>query len=291
VLVHEKPQCVLVHGDTPTALMASLAAFYHRIPVGHVEAGLRTYEKYDPFPEEMNRQMIDVLADFYFAPTSRGRDNLLKEGRPDNQIWVTGNTVIDAILQVTSQDRPIQNTELSKILAENADKRILLLTTHRRESLGEAHVSIFQAVRQILDTYDDTIVVFPVHLNPAVRRPAHEVLGTHPRARLIEPLDYSDMAMLMKQSYLVLTDSGGLQEEAPSLGKPVLVLRNTTERPEGVEAGALKLVGTDTAVIVREASLLLSDPLAYEAMARVANPYGDGTASLKIADHLKSKLE
>jgi len=280
ILLKEKPDLVLVHGDTITAFVASLAAFYQKIPVGHVEAGLRTYDKYSPYPEEVNRQMIDIVADYYFAPTEFAADNLRKEGKDESRIFVTGNTVIDALLWVTMQDFPFINKELEKVDFDN--NRVILLTTHRRENWGKTMEGIHEAVRQLVEEDDDVEVIFPVHPNPVVKQVAEKILGGHPRIHLLEPLEYRDMAMVEKLGCFVMTDSGGLQEEAPALDNPVLVLRDTTERPEGVAAGTLKLVGVNKEDILREARILLDDNDAFEAMADAKNPYGDGTASQQI---------
>lgn len=275
----EKPDLVLVHGDTTTTFAASLAAFYSRIPVGHVEAGLRTRNKYSPYPEEMNRTLTARLTDLHFAPTETARQNLLTEGVPQFRIWVTGNTVIDALYQTIKPDFQFTG-ELAGI---DFSRRILLVTTHRRENWGDRMREIYRAFCDILDEFPDVAIVFPVHKNPVVRNVAEEVLGNRERVYLIEPLDYEPFAHLMNKSYLVLTDSGGLQEEAPSLGKPVLVLRDTTERPEAVEAGTVKLVGTNHARIYEETRRLLTNFLAYQQMARAVNPYGDGKAAPRIA--------
>ncbi len=288
VLAAEKPDVVLVHGDTTTAFTAGLAAFYQQIPVGHVEAGLRTDNHYDPFPEEMNRRLVDRLAAVHFAPTQAAKENLLRENTPASSIYVTGNTVIDALLSVVRPDYQFRDPQLAEITA--LPQRILLVTTHRRENLGERMAGIFRALRQILRDFPDTVVVFPMHKNPAVRDLAQQELGGLQRVHLIEPPEYEEFANLMNQAYLVLTDSGGIQEEAPALGKPVLVLRETTERPEGVAAGTLRKVGTAPADIVEAASELLTSQQAYEAMAKTANPYGDGKAAKRIVDVLVQML-
>lgn len=276
----EKPNLVLVHGDTITAFVSSLAAFYYHLPVGHVEAGLRTYNKYDPFPEEINRQLIDVLADYYFAPTLLAKNNLIQENKREGDVFVTGNTVIDALLWVTNKDYPFLEEELRGIDFE--DRRVILVTTHRRENLGKPMREIHRAIREIADLYEDVEIIFPVHPNPKVRKIVQEVLGEQKRIHLLNPLNYRDMVMVLKRCYFVMTDSGGLQEEAPALGKPVLVLRKTTERPEGVEAGTLKLVGIKGGDILCEAQKLLDDADVYRKMSRAVNPYGDGTAAQKI---------
>lgn len=279
ILEKEQPDLVLVHGDTTTTFAAALAAFYLRIPVGHVEAGLRTRNKYSPFPEEINRTLTGRLAELHFAPTDTSRDNLLAESTAQFKIWVTGNTVIDALLDTVRDDYSFA-PELAEI---DLHKRILLVTTHRRENWGEPMRQIYQALIDLVDEFPDVEVVFPVHKNPVVRDIALEMLGQKERFHLIEPLDYEPFANLMNRCYLVLTDSGGLQEEAPSLGKPVLVLRDTTERPEAVQAGTVKLTGTNRQRIYQAAYTLLSDPAAYEKMARAINPYGDGRAARRIA--------
>jgi len=277
VIKRTLPDMILVHGDTTTTFIASLAAFYNHIPIGHVEAGLRTYHKYAPYPEEINRQLTSILADLHFAPTVAAADHLRQEGKQDH-IYVTGNTVIDAL------SFTIQEDYTHPVLQNIGDERFLLLTAHRRENLGEPLRRIFQAIHQLLDRHDDLHVIYPVHLNPQVSELAHEMLGDHPRIHLINPLDVVDFHNLAKKAYLILTDSGGVQEEAPSFGVPVLVLREKTERPEGVEAGVLKLVGTDSAAIVSEVSDLLTNKAAYQRMAQISNPYGDGEASKRIVD-------
>lgn len=288
ILLKDKPDLILVHGDTITAFVSSLAAFYQKIPVGHVEAGLRTYDKYSPYPEEVNRQMIDVVADYYFAPTQFAADNLLKEGKDKSRIFVTGNTVIDALLWVTKQDFEFVDKKLNDVDFNN--HRVVLLTTHRRENWGKTMEGIHEAVRQIVEEYDDVEVVFPVHPNPVVKDVADRILGGHPRIHLLEPLEYRDMAMTMKNSHFVMTDSGGLQEEAPALGKPVLVLRDTTERPEGVSAGTLKLVGVNKEDIIRETRNLLDNIEVFNAMAHARNPYGDGHATGRIVEIIKKEF-
>jgi UDP-N-acetylglucosamine 2-epimerase (non-hydrolysing) len=273
VLLEAKPDLVLAQGDTTTVLAAALAAAYHKIAFGHVEAGLRTDSKFDPFPEEINRRLTGRLTDLHFAPTPLARQNLLDEGIDADSIYLTGNTVIDALQQVTD--------ERAKTSVD--DKRMILVTTHRRENLGEPLEGIAHALHDIVEAFPDTRIVLPMHKNPLVREPLQRILGNHDRVELIEPPDYMDFVKLMEGAHLVLTDSGGVQEEAPALGLPVLVLRRTTERPEGVTAGTAKLVGTDRADIVREASLLLGDQNAYNAMSHAANPYGDGKAGERIA--------
>jgi len=279
ILEQEKPDLVLVHGDTTTTFVAALAAFYQQIKVGHVEAGLRTGNKYAPYPEEMNRKMAGSLADYHFAPTKTSKDNLLRENVPEERIVVTGNTVIDALLHTV--EKPYG---FSGYLRDQVDwtKKILLVTCHRRENWGEPMKRVFQAVRKVKEQRPDTEVIFPVHKNPLVRDLARGILGKTPGIHLIEPLDYQPFAHLMAKSYLVMTDSGGMQEEAPSLGKPVLVLRDTTERPEAMEAGTVKLVGTDEKLIVHESLRLIDEPEYYEKMANAVNPYGDGQASIRI---------
>jgi len=275
IMKQTSPDIILVHGDTTTTFSASLAAFYNQIPIGHVEAGLRTWKKLSPYPEEMNRQLTGMLADLHFAPTMVAAKNLYLEGKKDH-IYITGNTVIDAL------PFTIQEKYSHPVLEKVGDQRFILLTAHRRENLGAPLRQIFLAIRKLLEKYEDLHVIYPVHLNPAVRELADKTLGGHPCIHLISPLDVVDFHNIAKEAYLILTDSGGIQEEAPSLGVPVLVLRDTTERPEGLEAGVLKLVGTDTNDIFSEASHLLSDEGAYEKMAQIANPYGDGQASKRI---------
>lgn len=286
ILEKEKPDLVLVHGDTTTTFTAALAAFYQRIPVGHVEAGLRTRNKYSPYPEEMNRKLTGSLTELHFAPTDKARENLLAESVASFKIWVTGNTVIDALLE-TVKDDYVFDHKLSKI---NFDRRILLVTTHRRENWGDKMRNIYRALIDLVEEFEDIEVVFPVHMNPIVRDVAVEMLEGKERVHLIEPLDYEPFANLMNKSYLVLTDSGGMQEEAPSLGKPVLVLRDTTERPEAVEAGTVKLVGTVYEKIYKEAKLLLENEEEYQKMARAINPYGDGKAAKRIVKVIKEFL-
>ena len=280
VLEKEKPDVVLVHGDTTTTFAAALASYYSQIPVGHVEAGLRTHNIYSPYPEEFNRQAVSVISRYNFAPTETARQNLLAEGRDPDTIYVTGNTVIDALKTTVRPD--YTHPELEQVKG----KRMILITAHRRENLGEPMVRMFRAIRRVLDEHDDVRAIYPIHMNPAVRNTAREVFGDDDRIRLIEPLDVLDFHNFMARSYLVLTDSGGIQEEAPSMGKPVLVMRDTTERPEGVAAGTLRLVGTREDIIYRSFTELLDDPAAYERMSRASNPYGDGLASQRIADIL-----
>lgn len=284
VLEQAKPDLVLVHGDTTTTFVAALAAFYAHIPVGHVEAGLRTGNKYSPFPEEMNRKLAGALTDLHFSPTETAKKNLLYEGVPDWKIYVTGNTVIDALLSTVKTDYVFSDLALKGILRECEGKRMILVTTHRRENLGEPMRQIYRALADVLERYPDTYVVFPVHKNPSVRQVVSEVLGQNSRVHLIEPMDYEPFVNLMAQANIILTDSGGIQEEAPSLGIPVLVVRDTTERPEAVEAGTVALVGTSYEKVLQELNRLLSDPEAYGKMAHSVNPYGDGKASLRIAE-------
>lgn len=284
ILQRERPDLVLVHGDTTTTFVAALAAFYAQIPVGHVEAGLRTGNKYSPFPEEMNRALTSVLTDLHFAPTETAKKNLLSEGVKPEKIFVTGNTVIDALLATVKAEYSFRDPHIQTILRQGAAGRLILVTTHRRENLGEPMRQIYQALHSMLELFPDTYVIFPVHKNPAVRKVVTEALGSHPRVNLIEPMDYEPFVNLMDRSYLILTDSGGIQEEAPSLGKPVLVVRDTTERPEAVEAGTVSLVGTKYESVFAELKRLLSDRSAYQKMAMTANPYGDGHAAGRIAD-------
>jgi len=279
ILDKEQPDMVLVHGDTTTTFAAALAAFYRRIPVGHVEAGLRTRNKYSPYPEEMNRSLAGRICELHFAPTDTARENLLAESTASFKIWVTGNTVIDALLDTIKPEYKF-GQELSQI---DFSRRIVLVTTHRRENWGNSVRNIYEALLDIVNEFPDVEVVFPVHKNPVVREVAEEMLQGRERFHLIEPLDYEPFAHLMNCCYMVMTDSGGLQEEAPSLGKPVLVLRDTTERPEAVEAGTVKLVGTNRDKIYQEAKRLLTDSREYEQMARAINPYGDGKAARRIA--------
>lgn len=283
VLEDEKPDCVLVHGDTSTSFAAALACFYLQIPVGHVEAGLRTNDLYSPWPEEFNRQAVDLLARWYFAPTEASKRNLLDEGKQESRIWVTGNTGIDALR--TTVREGYSHPELDWATGS----RLILVTAHRRENLGEPMHRMFRAIRRVMEEHPDTKAIYPIHMNPMVRKAAHEELDGFDRLHIIEPLEVLDFHNFMAESYLILTDSGGIQEEAPSLGKPVLVMRDTTERPEGVEAGTLKLVGTDETVIYREFSRLLSDEKEYAEMSHASNPYGDGHASERIASALADR--
>lgn len=282
VLEKEQPQIVLVHGDTTTTFAAALSAFYHQIAVGHVEAGLRTWKKYSPWPEEMNRQMTDNLADLYFAPTAQSRANLLKENHPQQNIFVTGNTAIDALAQTVQADYHHQVLDLI-----DPQKRMILVTMHRRENQGEPMRQVFRAIKDVVQAYSDVEVIYPVHLNPVVQKTAQEILGKQKRIHLIEPLDVLDFHNLIDRSYFIMSDSGGVQEEAPALKKPVLVLRDTTERPEGVQAGTLKLVGTHYDSVKKEMEQLLNDPKEYQSMAQAKNPYGDGQASQRICAALR----
>lgn len=272
------PDIVLVHGDTSTTFAAALACFYMGIPVGHVEAGLRTYNIYSPYPEEFNRQAVSVIAQYHFAPTVRAKDNLLKEGRDGDKIWITGNTVIDALKTTVRENYSHPELEWAR------NSRLIFITAHRRENLGEPMCRMFRAIRRVMNEYPDVKALYPIHMNPAVRKAAAEELGGFDRIHMIDPVEVFDCHNIMARSYLILTDSGGIQEEAPSLGKPVLVMRDTTERPEGIMAGTLKLVGTDEDVIYRNFKELLTDRNAYDAMAKANNPYGDGFASRHIAD-------
>ena len=278
VIKEVKPNIVLVHGDTTTTFAGALAAFYNQVDIGHVEAGLRTYDKYSPYPEEMNRQMVTCMADMYFAPTELSAFNLIKEGRNKDNIYITGNTAIDAM------DATVDSSYKNEVFDWIGNDRMILLTAHRRENLGDPMRHIFRAIKRIVDEYNDIKVVYPIHLNPKVRDVANEIFSDCNRVKLIEPLEVFDFHNFQNKSYIILTDSGGVQEEAPSLGKPVLVLRDTTERPEGIEAGTLKLVGTDEEVIYNEAKRLLIDGDEYQRMSQASNPYGDGHASERIAD-------
>ncbi len=281
VIQEAKPDMILVHGDTTTTFAGSLAAFYNEVAIGHVEAGLRTWNKYSPFPEEMNRQMTGVHADLHFSPTDQSKHNLLQENKKDESIVVTGNTAIDALSTTVSE-----NYE-SEIINRHKDKRIVLLTAHRRENIGKPMENIFKAVRRIVEEHEDVVVVYPMHKNPKVRDIAGQLLSDHNRIELIEPLEVIDFHNFAANSHLILTDSGGVQEEAPSLGKPVLVLRDTTERPEGVEAGTLKLVGVEEEDVYNETKKLLNDQSSYESMSIAQNPYGDGLASKRICENIK----
>ena len=284
VLKAVKPNIVLVHGDTTTTFVGALTAYYQQIDVGHVEAGLRTRNKYSPFPEEMNRKLTGAIADLHFAPTQTSKNNLLREGVDESKIFVTGNTVIDALHQTVRNDFSFGNHLLEDI--DYSSKRVILVTTHRRENLGEPMRHVYKALKKLTETFSDVEIVFPVHKNPKVREVVNEELGNLKKVYLIDPLDYEPFANLMSRSTLILTDSGGVQEEAPALGKPVLVLRDTTERPEAVEAGTVKLIGTDSDKVYNEAKLLLTDAQEYDKMAKSTNPYGDGKAAQRIISAL-----
>ena len=281
VMKEVKPDIVLVHGDTTTTFVASLAAYYNQIVIGHVEAGLRTWNKYSPYPEEMNRQLTGVMADLHFSPTSKSANNLIQENKQKEQIFITGNTAIDALKTTVKKEYS------HEILRKLGDDRLILLTAHRRENLGEPMRNMFRAIKRLVEEHEDVQVVYPVHMNPAVREVADEILGHDSRIHLIEPLDVIDFHNFAARAYLILTDSGGVQEEAPSLGVPVLVLRDTTERPEGIEAGTLKLAGTEEETIYSMAKELLTNPTEYNKMAKAANPYGDGEASRRICEAIR----
>lgn len=281
VLEEVKPDIVLVHGDTSTTFVTALACFYLQIPVGHVEAGLRTYNIYSPYPEEFNRQAVSIISQYNFAPTELARSNLVREGKDESRIWVTGNTAIDALKTTVRDEYTDENLDWA------SGSRLITITAHRRENLGEPMHHMFKAIKRVLDEHDDVKAIYPIHMNPMVRQAAHDVFGNDDRIRIIEPLDVLDFHNYMHQSYLILTDSGGIQEEAPSLGKPVLVMRDTTERPEGIKAGTLKLVGTTEDVIYREFTNLLDNKKEYEKMSHAVNPYGDGHACERIADVLE----
>lgn len=284
VLDEVNPDIVLVHGDTTTTFAGSLAAFYKKISIGHVEAGLRTYDKYFPYPEEMNRKLTGALCDLHFAPTSANKKNLLREGVRESSIYVTGNTVIDALKTTVREDYVFKDKILQGLDYTNC--RVITVTAHRRENLGRPLENICEALLHIVNNYDDIKVVYPVHLNPVVQETARRILGGHNRIHLIDPVDVQDMHNIMARSYLIMTDSGGLQEEAPSLGKPVLVLRNETERPEAVKAGTVKIAGTNKSSIIQLAQELIEDSKEYNRMAKAVNPYGDGQASKRIVDSL-----
>lgn len=284
VLEKEKPDVVLVHGDTTTTFTTALACFYLQIPVGHVEAGLRTYNIYSPYPEEFNRQAVGIIARFNFAPTEVSKGNLLREGKNADTIFVTGNTAIDALKTTVRDDYENENLKWAE------GSRLIMLTAHRRENLGEPMHHMFRAIRRIVDETPDIKVIYPIHMNPVVRKAADEELGDDDRIRIIEPLDVLDFHNFLSRSYLILTDSGGIQEEAPSLGKPVLVMRDTTERPEGIKAGTLKLVGTNEETIYNEFKKLLTSKEEYDKMSKASNPYGDGFACKRIADILEKHL-
>lgn len=281
VLEIEKPDVVLVHGDTSTTFVTALACFYMQIPVGHVEAGLRTYNIYSPYPEEFNRQAVGIVASYNFAPTEMSKNNLISEGKNPDHIFVTGNTAIDALKTTVRSDYTHPELEWA------SDSRLIMLTAHRRENLGVPMHNMFRAIRKIVDETPDVKVIYPIHMNPVVRKAADEELGNDDRIHIIEPLDVLDFHNFLSRSYLILTDSGGIQEEAPFLGKPVLVMRDTTERPEGIKAGTLKLVGTDETIIYNEFKKLLTDSEEYEKMSKASNPYGDGFACKRIADILE----
>ena len=284
VLEEVKPDVVLVHGDTSTTFVTALACFYLQIPVGHVEAGLRTYNIYSPYPEEFNRQAVGIVSNFNFAPTEMSKENLLKEGKNPDTIYITGNTAIDALTTTVRDDYTHKHLEWA------SDSRLIMITAHRRENLGEPMRNMFRAIKRIIDETADIKAIYPIHMNPVVRESAQEILGETDRIRIIEPLEVLDFHNFLSRSYLILTDSGGIQEEAPSLGKPVLVMRDTTERPEGIAAGTLKLVGTDEEVIYKIFKQLLEDQNEYDRMSKASNPYGDGLASKRIADILEERL-
>lgn len=281
VLEKERPSVVLVHGDTTTTFVTALACFYLQIPVGHVEAGLRTYNIYSPYPEEFNRQAVGIVSKYNFAPTELSKENLLREGKDPNSIYITGNTAIDALKTTIKPDYTHEQLEWAK------DSRLIMITAHRRENLGEPMKHMFRAIKRIIDEHPDIKAIYPIHMNPVVRETANNILGDCDRIRIIEPLDVLDFHNFLNKSYLILTDSGGIQEEAPSLGKPVLVMRDTTERPEGIKAGTLKLVGTDEENIYREFKTLLENEEEYKKMSHASNPYGDGFACKRIADILE----
>ena len=283
VLEKAKPDVVLVHGDTSTTFVTALACFYLQIPVGHVEAGLRTYNIYSPYPEEFNRQAVSIISSYNFAPTELSKQNLLKEGKAAESIYITGNTAIDALKTTVREDYTHPELDWAK------GSRLIMITAHRRENLGEPMKHMFRAIRRVCDEHPDIKAIYPIHMNPVVRETADEILGGDERIRIIEPLDVLDFHNFLSRSYLILTDSGGIQEEAPSLGKPVLVMRDTTERPEGIKAGTLRLVGTDEEVIYQNFKQLLENEEAYRKMSMASNPYGDGFASKRIADILEGK--
>ena len=284
VLEKERPNVVLVHGDTSTTFVTALACFYLQIPVGHVEAGLRTYNIYSPYPEEFNRQAVSIISQFNFAPTELSKENLLKEGKKEETIFVTGNTAIDALKTTVRDDYSHEDLEWA------ADSRLIMITAHRRENLGEPMKHMFRAIRRVMDEHPDVKAIYPIHMNPVVREIADSILGDDERIRIIEPLEVLDFHNFLNRSYMILTDSGGIQEEAPSLGKPVLVMRDTTERPEGIAAGTLKLVGTEEETIYQNFKNLLENSDEYEKMSKASNPYGDGFACKRIADILEEKL-
>ena len=281
VLEEVQPDIVLVHGDTSTTFVTALACFYKQIPVGHVEAGLRTYNIYSPYPEEFNRQAVSIIAEYNFAPTQLSKDNLIKEGKNPEKIYITGNTAIDALKTTVKKEYTHSELEWA------SDSRLIMITAHRRENLGEPMHNMFRAIRRVLDEHSDVKAIYPIHMNPLVREAAKQELGDCDRIHIIEPLEVLDFHNFLARSFMILTDSGGIQEEAPSLGKPVLVMRDTTERPEGVKAGTLKLVGTDEKAIYESFKMLLEDNNEYNKMSAASNPYGDGTACRKIADILE----
>ena len=283
VLEREKPDIVLVHGDTSTTFATALACFYLQIPLGHVEAGLRTYNIHSPYPEEFNREAVGIISQYNFAPTETAKENLLREGKKPETIFVTGNTAIDALKTTISKDYTHPEIKWAE------GSRLIMITAHRRENLGEPMKQMFKAIRRVMDEHPDVKAIYPIHMNPLVREIANSILGDDDRIHIIEPLDVFDFHNFLNKSYLILTDSGGIQEEAPSLGKPVLVMRDTTERPEGVKAGTLRLVGTEEETIYKEFNKLLTDKTEYELMSRASNPYGDGNASERIADILEGK--
>lgn len=283
VLDQVKPDVVLVHGDTSTTFVTALACFYLQIPVGHVEAGLRTYNIYSPYPEEFNRQAVSIISQYNFAPTELSKQNLLREGKRSESIYVTGNTAIDALRTTVRKD--YQHPELDWV----GDSRLIMITAHRRENLGEPMRHMFRAIRRVMDEHPDVKAIYPIHMNPIVRETAKEILGDDDRIHIIEPLEVLDFHNFLSRSYMILTDSGGIQEEAPSLGKPVLVMRDTTERPEGIQAGTLKLVGTEEEIIYQNFKLLLDNKAEYEKMSKASNPYGDGFACRRIADILEKE--
>ena len=284
VIKKEKPNIVLVHGDTTTTLAGSLAAIYNQVAVGHVEAGLRTYDKYSPFPEEINRQITGIIADMHFAPTETSRNNLIKEGKKEESIYVTGNTAIDAL------SKTVKENYYNEIIESLGNDRMILLTAHRRENLGKNMRGMFNAVNRIVQEFDDVQIVYPIHMNPQVRETAKEIFKDNKRVKIIEPLEVLDFHNFLNKSYLIMTDSGGIQEEAPSLGKPVLVLRDTTERPEGVEAGTLKLAGVDEETIYEMTKELLTNNSVYKSMSKASNPYGDGNASKYIVEAILNRF-
>lgn len=281
VLEKEKPEVVLVHGDTSTTFATALACFYLKIPVGHVEAGLRTYNIYSPYPEEFNRQAVSIVSQFNFAPTKLAKLNLIKEGKDPSKIWVTGNTAIDALKTTVDPNYTDDNIEWAR------NKKLIIITAHRRENIGKPMFNMFRAIKRVIDEHEDVCAIYPIHMNPVVRDEAYKIFGDNDKIRIIEPLDVLDFHNYMYNSYLILTDSGGIQEEAPALGKPVLVMRNTTERPEGIKAGTLRLVGTSEEKIYTEFTKLLNDKDEYNKMAHAVNPYGDGLAAKRIADILE----